>query len=531
MARQRTGKSGRTLGFARLVEGSADLRGRLDGYTLRRAALAAVAIGAFVAGVAASSAVLEGEVDPGLVVDPSGSSIQSVVPGGLAWRNGMRPGQAVVAINRADAPGGWRIQSIDGQGTYVIDATAATGILGATWPLAAGALGTGALALLFMRARRLWVLPAASLALLMAGQPLEASGSSTLALGDLAGAALVPGLWAAWRAPGGRAATIAIAGALAALLGIWAFSRSSPLPGGDGLDWVRANVATWGAGLLVLDRVVSLRTADPTLLVTRPRPFDVAAIALVAGGALALVSLFALPPLAVAVAAAAAVVAIPTARRRLRPIENALLADVRAQAAAEATEEERGRLARELHDVPLQELFGVIRRLEVKPGTDAESDDLRALASHLRNIAIDLRPPVLEDLGLSAALEYLAEGADSPEHRVVAEITDRAGIVRSQRPPEAVELAMFRIAMEAVANALAHAGADSIVVSALVDPRRVELRVADDGAGLDTALAKAALKAKHMGLTSMRRRANAIDADFSIHAGSAGTTIEAIWQA
>jgi len=296
------------------------------------------------------------------------------------------------------------------------------------------------------------------------------------------------------------------------------------------LDWIRANVATWGTGLVVLDRVASFGSGDPMLLATRPRPFDVAVVAVVAGGALALVSLFALPPLVVAVAAAAAVLAIPTARRRLRPLENALLADVRAQAAAEATEEERGRLARELHDVPLQELFGVIRRLEVKPGTEAESDDLRALASHLRNVAIDLRPPVLEDLGLPAALEYLAEGANSPERPIVAEIIDRAGIVRSQRPPDAVELAMFRIAMEAVTNAVAHSGADSIRISAIVEPRRVELRVADDGAGLDPAAAKAALKAKHMGLSSMRRRADAIDADFSIHAGGAGTTIEAVWQ-
>jgi signal transduction histidine kinase len=530
MARQGTGKSGRTLGFARRVEGSADLRERLDAYTLRRAALAAVAIGAFVAGVAASSAVLEGEVDPGVVVAPSGSSIESVVPSGLAWRYGMRPGQAVVSMRRADAPGGWRIQSSDGNGSYVIEGAIADATLADTWPLAVGSLAAGALALVFIRARRRWVLPAAALALLMAGQPLEASGSSIVAVADLAGAAVVPGIWIAWRARGAPIASAAIAAGMGALVVLWGVARSSAFPSADALDWVRANLATWGSGLLVLDRVISLRASDAMLLATRPRPFDVAAVAVVAGGALVLVSLFALPPLVVAVAAAAAVLAIPTARRRLRPIENALLADVRAQAAAEATEEERGRLARELHDVPLQELFGVIRRLEVKPGTEAESDDLRALASHLRNVAIDLRPPVLEDLGLPAALEYLAEGANSPERPVVAEITDRAGIVRAQRPPEAVELAMFRIAMEAVANAIAHSGADSVRVSALVDPRRVELRVTDNGGGLDAVTAKAALKAKHMGLTSMRRRADAIDADLSIHGGSAGTTIEAVWQ-
>jgi two-component system NarL family sensor kinase len=530
MAREGTGKSGRTLALPLSVEGSADLSKQWDGYTLRRAAVAAVAIGAFVAGVAASAVVVEGEVDPGVVADPSGSSIEFVAPSGLAWRFGLRPGQRVVSISRSDAPGGWRIESTDGFANYVIDQATADGALAATWPLSAGSLATGAFALLFLRARRRWVLPAGSLALLLAGPSLESSGSSILAVVDLGASALLPCLWLASRAPG-RAARVTISAVAMGFLAGWAYARVSALPGVENFDWVRANVATWGTGAIVLDRVAALRSGDAMLLGTRPRPFDVAAIAVVAGGALAVVSLSALPPLAVAVAAAGAVLAIPTARRRLRPLENALLADVRAQAAAEATEEERGRLARELHDVPLQELFGVIRRLEVKPGTEAESDDLRALASHLRNVAIDLRPPVLEDLGLPAALEYLAEGTSGPGRPVVAEIADHAGIVRAQRPPEAVELAMFRIAMEAVANALAHSGAASIHVSAIVEPRRVELRIADNGAGLDPEAARAALKAKHMGLTSMRRRADAIDADFSIRAGQTGTTVEAIWRA
>jgi signal transduction histidine kinase len=228
--------------------------------------------------------------------------------------------------------------------------------------------------------------------------------------------------------------------------------------------------------------------------------------------------------------AVAALLAIPTVRRRLRPLENALLADVRAQAAAEATEQERARLARELHDVPLQELFGVIRRLEVKPGTEAESDDLRALASHLRNIAIELRPPVLDDLGLPAALEYLAQGATSPERPVLVAITDETGLARGQRPPDEVETAMFRIAMEAVANAVAHSGATQIQLRAQVDPRCVRLSVSDNGTGLDPTAARDALRLKHMGLSSMRRRADAIDADFSINATPAGTTVEALWQ-
>jgi len=265
--------------------------------------------------------------------------------------------------------------------------------------------------------------------------------------------------------------------------------------------------------------------------VTRPRPFDVAAVALIAGAALALVSIFAVPLFAVVLLAALAVVAIPTFRRQLRPLENVLLSDVREQAAVSAVEAERGRVARELHDVPLQELFGIIRRLEVKPGTEAESDDLRALASHLRNVAIDLRPPVLDDLGLAAALDYLAEGASTPDLPVRAQVEDGTGLARTKRPPEQVELAFYRIATEAVTNALAHSRATEIRVVADVRPKRIELEVVDNGAGLDPAAAKAAARQKHMGLSSMRRRAEAIDADFSINATRQGTTVRAVWQA
>lgn len=524
-----TPKSGRTLGLRWSGEGSADLRSRLNGYTLRRAVLAGIAIGAFVVGIAAASAVLEGEVDPGFVVDATGSRVEAVTPAGYAWQGGVRTGQAVVAIGAADEPGGWRLETTDGTGHFVVVEATANDGLAATWALAAGSLGIGGVALLLLRARRQWVLPAAAIAFVVAGPPLVQSGNVALATLDLAFAALVPTGWAIERLPGGTAKSAVMGAGLAGFVAIWAVARSTGTGGVDSLEWARQSLGTWGSGVLVLDRVLALRAGGPMLL-TRPRPFDVAAVALVAGGALALVTLFPLPPLVIAGLAAAAVIAIPTMRRRLRPIENALLADVRAQAAVEATEQERGRLARELHDVPLQELFGVIRRLEVKPGAEAESDDLRALASHLRNVAIDLRPPVLDDLGLPAALEYLAEGATGPVCPVVAEISDGTGIARAQRPPEAVELAMFRIAMEAVANAVAHAGATQIRVAAAVEPKRVELRIIDNGTGLDPTAAKDSVRRRHMGLNSMHRRADAIDADFAIKATKSGTTVEAVWQ-
>ena len=262
----------------------------------------------------------------------------------------------------------------------------------------------------------------------------------------------------------------------------------------------------------------------------RPSFIDVSAVALLTGGALASVNLFHVPSIAVAGLVVLAILARPVVRHRFRPIEDALLADVRAQAKADGAEDERGRLARELHDVPLQELIGVIRRLEVLPGAEAESDDLRALASHLRNVAVELRPPVLDDLGLPAALEYLAEQTTTDQRPVSAAISPETTRALARRPPAAVELAMFRIATEAVTNAIRHSGASAIEVWADVQPSRVELLVIDNGSGFDERAAPHA-RGRHFGLSSMRRRAQAIDADLSISSASPGTRVRALWQA
>jgi two-component system sensor histidine kinase DegS len=266
--------------------------------------------------------------------------------------------------------------------------------------------------------------------------------------------------------------------------------------------------------------------------VTRPRVFDVFVVAALAGAALVLINLLGLPPLVVGATLLVSVAVLPSSRRRIgRPIEAALLGDVREQAAAEAAEHERARLARELHDVPLQELAAVIRRLEIVPGTEAESENLRALAGHLRNVATELRPPVLDDLGLPAAIDFLAEESSSPAMAVRAEVMDDTGFGADRRPPSEVELAMFRIASEAVGNAVRHSGGSEVRVRASVARDRVEIVVNDDGAGMAAGTARDAGKRKRLGLASMRRRAQAIDAELSIDGSSHGTQVRVVWQA
>ena len=521
-------KSGRTLGW--LGKGCADLRRVAAGYTLRRTAITGVAIGAFVAGLAASSAALQGEADAGVVAELPGERISSVSPTGFAWRDGIRPGQVVVALTPADELGGWRLETIDGQRHFVSQATRADAGLRASLPLAMVALVAGGLALLLLRTRRQWVLPVAAVALVAASTPLALHGNAALSSVVLGAAGLLPAGWAVSRLPGGRPKDLVLGIAVAAGLSLWAAARLGGWSYHEEFESARAALAIWGTTAFIVDRAVLPRLAGEPIQVIRPSFIDVAAVALLTGGALASINLFNIPPIVVAGLVVLAILARPVVRHRFRPIEDALLADVRAQAKAEGAEDEKARLARELHDVPLQELIGVIRRLDVLPGAEAESDDLRALAGHLRNVAVELRPPVLDDLGLPAALEYLAEQTTSVERAIVAVIKADSSPSRARRPPADVELAMFRIATEAVTNAIRHSGASAIEVRAEVEATRVELVVTDDGSGFDVGAASRA-RGKHIGLSSMRRRAQAIDADLSITAASPGTRVRALWQA
>jgi len=315
-------------------------------------------------------------------------------------------------------------------------------------------------------------------------------------------------------------------------LAAWAVARLLGTDASEELEMVRGEIGFWGAVVLFADRAVVPILRGESIGLMRPRLFDVAVIAAFAGVGLVLMNSLSVPPLVVGAMFLGVMAFLPSTRRRIgEPIEDALFGDVREAAAAEAAEAERARLARELHDVPLQELAAVIRRLEIKPGTEAESEDLRNLAGHLRNVATELRPPVLDDLGLPAALDYLAEEATSAAIPVTAEILDDTGFGPDRRPPADVELAMFRIASEAVGNAVRHSGGSRVRIQGSVAPDRIDLRVADDGAGLAPDVARDAARRKRMGLASMRRRAQAIDAELFIDGSAEGTQVKVAWQA
>jgi signal transduction histidine kinase len=202
----------------------------------------------------------------------------------------------------------------------------------------------------------------------------------------------------------------------------------------------------------------------------------------------------------------------------------------------EASERERRRWARELHDQTLQDL-GALRvslstaRRTGDPGLLAEAideaiDRLGSGIDELRAIITDLRPAALDELGVEAALEALAqrttETASLPiELRM--ELSDGAGDGPARYLP-AVESTIYRLVQEAVTNAVKHAAASCVEVSLTEADRRIEIRVADDGAGFDVRHTDGGF-----GLLGMRERVALLDGAVEvISQPGSGTTVTAV---
>lgn len=191
-----------------------------------------------------------------------------------------------------------------------------------------------------------------------------------------------------------------------------------------------------------------------------------------------------------------------------------------ASSALEAQESERLRLARELHDEIGQSLTALLLELEnaardAPPEAAAQIEGARESArstlEELRRIARRLRPEALDDLGLRSALTNLCE-------RVAAQTgVECVRRIDPDLPQLAAdeELAVYRIAQEAITNAIRHAEPSRIEVRVGRDNGSLALEVVDDGPGLGAA-------AEGAGLTGMRERALMIGADLEVGPGGDG---------
>jgi DNA-binding NarL/FixJ family response regulator len=172
--------------------------------------------------------------------------------------------------------------------------------------------------------------------------------------------------------------------------------------------------------------------------------------------------------------------------------------------------EERNRLARELHDAVTQKLFGVV--LAAESGAALLERDLaeagaqlalardlaREAMEELRSVIVHLRPVALEAEGLAVALGKHVDVLRRAHRRDIVLDVDGSAAV-----PAAIEADVFRIAQEALHNALRHAQAARIEVRLRSERGRLHLTVSDDGVGFD----RATVRARHLGLTTMAERA------------------------
>ena len=190
-----------------------------------------------------------------------------------------------------------------------------------------------------------------------------------------------------------------------------------------------------------------------------------------------------------------------------------------------ATEAERARVAADIHDDALQELTLLVQRLDAAGDTDG-ADIARTVSDRLRAICGDLRLPILDDLGVGPALDWLVlriERLAGGEVRL--ERSDGA------RPPAAVELAFFRVAQEALANAVKH-GRPPIVVRYASSTSGVSLSIDDAGPGIAADAGEEAERSGHFGLLNMEQRAEAIGAILDVRRWPTGGTHVALeWRA
>lgn len=187
-----------------------------------------------------------------------------------------------------------------------------------------------------------------------------------------------------------------------------------------------------------------------------------------------------------------------------------------------AVERERRRLASQIHDGPLQSLLLLGQQLEAQEQLELAAS-ARAIAVDLRDVAGELRLPLLDDLGLGPALDWLAERAQRMSGVTVTVVYE--GL---HRPPPEVELAAFRIAQEAVANAIRH-GEPPIVITYRTTGEHLTLSVDDAGTGFQRSTLR---RSGSHGLLNMAQRAEQIGARLElVRRADRGTHVGVEWPA
>ena len=207
------------------------------------------------------------------------------------------------------------------------------------------------------------------------------------------------------------------------------------------------------------------------------------------------------------------------------------VAEERLRRGVEASESERRRWARELHDETLQDMASLKLILSsarrstdpemVRQALDQAVDQITAGIAGLRHLINDLRPPVLDEAGVQPALESLirrANGLSGLDVSVEIDLAYEAGRRPSRLLPE-IEDAVYRIVQEGLTNVVKHAEASQVEVSVIEVDDQVHVKVVDDGKGLD-----ADDDGGGFGMIGMRERVELVGGSLSVAPGEQGGT-------
>ncbi|WP_121663644.1 sensor histidine kinase [Metabacillus litoralis] len=194
----------------------------------------------------------------------------------------------------------------------------------------------------------------------------------------------------------------------------------------------------------------------------------------------------------------------------------------------EAQEEERKRVSREIHDGPAQMLANVMMRSELieriyrERGAEEGFKEIRNLRKNVRNalyevrrIIYDLRPMALDDLGLIPTLRKYMDTIEEYNGKTKIHFQS-IGEIDGHRLPPRFEVALFRLAQEAVTNALKHSDANEIAVKVEVTCESITMIVKDDGKGFNIKEAKGNKDKKSFGLIGMKERVDLLGGKMTI---------------
>jgi signal transduction histidine kinase len=216
-----------------------------------------------------------------------------------------------------------------------------------------------------------------------------------------------------------------------------------------------------------------------------------------------------------------------------RALEGEALQRERLRHSMRSADAERRRWARTLHDETLQALAG-LRVVLASASRRPDDAGLRALVgrvvdllgdeiSSLRAMITELRPPVLDQLGLAPALDTLLERARSVSGLVVGGTISLDGGGAGTRLDPEIETTVYRIVQESLVNVMRHAQASRAEVEVIQSGPEIRIAVRDDGVGFDPGRAS-----DGFGVAGMRERIALAGGQFSIRSSAAGTVVDAV---